>query len=98
MGGVCRFGRFDNFSDRQRLVMPSYKQRYRRRNEMRITSLRYTPSKEIRVLNEKPKKLLVRFRYANGHYEIKEFDSDKDIGWYAYNEGDHLMDYEVINQ
>ena len=54
--------------------------------------------KDRRVLNEKPKKLLVRFRYANGHYEIKEFDSDKDIGWYAYNEGDHLMDYEVINQ
>ena len=54
--------------------------------------------KDRRVLNEKQKKILVRFRYANGHYEIKEFNSDKDIGWYAYNEGDHLMDYEVITK
>ena len=37
--------------------MPSYKQRYRRRNEVEITSLRYEPSKGIKELNEKPKQL-----------------------------------------
>lgn len=46
---------------------------------------------------EKVGKLMVRFRYTNGHYEIREFANDKDLGWFAHNEGDHLLDYEIIN-
>jgi len=36
--------------------------------------------------------------YCDGVTRIKEFASDKDASWYCHMEGDHLIDYEKIEE
>ena len=44
------------------------------------------------------KKLEVRLWYTNGDVIIKRFYTKEDIHWFVHLEGDHLIDWEIINQ
>ena len=45
---------------------------------------------------QKPAELLVRFRYSDGHYEIRLFQTKEGLDWHVHNEGDHLIETEII--
>ena len=40
----------------------------------------------------------VRFIYSDGKEVIKEFPTEKEMRWFAYNEGDHLVDIIYIRK
>ena len=40
--------------------------------------------------------LVYRFRYSDGHTVLRTFQTEKECGWFAYNEGDHLMEVEQV--
>lgn len=47
---------------------------------------------------ERTKKVRVRFKYSNGHYEIREFPTWDDAVRFGWNEGDHCLDWEQLNK
>lgn len=40
----------------------------------------------------------VRFKYTNGHYEIRKFKSWEDAVRFGRLEGDHCLDWEEIGK
>lgn len=51
---------------------------------------------------EKPtdtnKLVRVRFKYSNGHYEIREFKAWEDAVRFGWNEGDNCVNWEQVNK
>lgn len=43
-----------------------------------------------------PTMLLYRFHYTDNHTVVRTFETEKDMQWFAYNEGDHLLKVEKI--
>jgi len=35
-------------------------------------------------------------RYTNGKYLGEGFESKKDAKWFIHNEGDHISEYEIL--
>lgn len=47
---------------------------------------------------ERTKKVRVRFKYSNGHYEIREFPTWDDAVRFGWNEGDNCVNWEQLNK
>ena len=45
---------------------------------------------------QKPAELLVRFRYSDGHYVALFFKTKEDLDWFVRNEGDHIIEMEIL--
>lgn len=39
----------------------------------------------------------IQLVYSDNKTVIKEFETAKEMAWYVYNEGDHLISYAVID-
>lgn len=37
-----------------------------------------------------------QFTYSDGKQIIREFKDEKEMQWFAFNEGDHLLDYKQV--
>ena len=44
------------------------------------------------------KMVRVRFKYSNGHYEIREFKTWDEAVRFGWNEGDNCVNWEQLNK
>ena len=41
---------------------------------------------------------LYRFTYSDGLTVLRTFISEKEASWFAYNEGDHLLRFDLLEK
>lgn len=56
-------------------------------------------SENTQVLMQQPlKRLIYRLHYTDGHKVLRTFDDDKKLRWFVFNEGDHLLKAEFLEE